>query len=343
MADLKCVLVKIVEERRKEPYANGQLKKMEWSIDQQRAIVKQNEQALEDEASWQHSWVKFMTSNPELGTKMTFGHRVQVKLDNLRHKRSGEEPPPHLIPLLVIEQKRRELNITSQMMSDEEWESCLNEIIQKGVSSSPYNWGEKDLAHLKPKPPKTPKVSKEKRIKGPEAKQKMVDMLIAAKEKRIKISIGGVSVQKIDVKNLDSHKMIWSKYIRTCFYSPMHETKEMKQTPSTGKTVFRKEPAPELEQEMDKILQSGISRKMAGDEIKKRWKSIKRKSEKKTSNPRIVKTCMICKLCADKDIEMYASKKQQHEENYHDSKYFKLEEIKKNVHAWYPVIKIIMP
>ena len=341
--NLKCVLAKIVEERKKEVHANGPLEKMKWAIGQQRAIVKQNQQALEDESSWQHSWARFMSDNPELGTKMTFGHRVHVNLVNQRHVKCGEEAPTHLIPLLVIEQKRRELKITSHMMSEEEWESCLNEIIQKGIPGSPYNWGEKDLTHLKTRPTKTPKVFKEKRMKGPEAKQKMITLLTAAKEKGIKIIIGKVAVQKIDVKNLDSHKMNWSKCIRTSFYSPMHETREMKQSPSTGKTTFHKEPTPELDQEMDNILQAGVSREEAKAGIKKGWKSISRKSEKKTSAPRIVKRCAICKNLLDKDIEMYAPKKLEHEKNYHGTKYFKLEEIKKNDNAWYPVIKILMP
>ena len=122
---------------------------MDWlQIDEQRALVKQNHRALEDKTSWQYLWARFMTDNPELGIKMTFGHRVDVKLVTQRHVKNGEECPSHLIPLLVIEQMRTKLKITTHMMSEEEWGLCLGEIIQKGIPGSPYNWGKKDLAHL---------------------------------------------------------------------------------------------------------------------------------------------------------------------------------------------------
>ena len=75
----------------------------------------------------------------------------------------------------------------------------------------------------------------------------------------------------------------------------------------------------------------------------KRLKAISRSSEKKTAAPRIVKSCVICKKLLDKDIEMYAPKKLEHEKNFHGTKYFKVEEIRKNDSAWYPVIKILMP
>ena len=63
MDDLNSLLIKILEERerKKEPYAQGPLEKMGWlHIDEQRALVKQNEQALEDKTSWQYLWVRFM-------------------------------------------------------------------------------------------------------------------------------------------------------------------------------------------------------------------------------------------------------------------------------------------
>ena len=353
MDDLNSLLIKILEERerKKEPYAQGPLEKMGWlHIDEQRALVKQNEQALEDKTSWQYLWVRFMEHKPELRFKMTFGHKVDVRLVTQRHVKNGEECPSHLVPLLVIEQMRTELSIISPMMSEEEWGKCLGAIIQKGISGSPYNWGKKDLAYLKPKPPKKPKVVTTRRVIPFEAKKRMADMLKAAKDGGVKITIGKVNVQQCEVKNLDKHKMNWSKCIRTCLYSPMHETKEMKYTPSTRTVNFVKEPTPELEKDLSKILRPGIRKREVMDEIRRKGKPPKKKCEQNTLAPRIYKTCMICQYAwkghdskSGKEVTLGAANKVKHEKKYHGSRFFLMEEIRKNDNAWYPVKKIVMP
>ena len=69
----------------------------------------------------------------------------------------------------------------------------------------------------------------------------------------------------------------------------------------------------------------------------------KKKSQQKTLDTRIKRRCNICKLVGElEEVEVYSPNKLQHEETYHDSKYFKLEEIRKNDEAWYPVIKILI-
>ena len=351
MTDLKSVIKRILEEKVDEPYAEGPLKKMAWlHIDEQRALVNQNHHALKDKTSWQHLWVSFMEDKPELGLKLSLGHRADVKLVTQRHVKNGEECPAHLIPLLVIEQMRTELDIKSPMMSEEEWGKCLGAIIQKGISGSPYNWGKKDLAHLKPKPPKKPKVITKRRVKGDEAKNKMSYMLKAANDGGVQITIGGVKLRSLEVKTLESHKMNWSKCIRTCLYSPMHQTKEMKYTPSTRTVRFVKEPTPKLEEEFTMILQPRVRKREVMAEIRRKGKPPKKKCEQNTLAPRIYKTCMICEFAwkgydskSGKEVILGAANKVKHEKKYHGSEFFLMEEIRKNDDAWYPVKKIVMP
>ena len=217
----------------------------------------------------------------------------------------------------------------------------MGEIIQKGISGSPYNWGKKDLAHLKPKSPKKTKVNIVRRVKGAASKMKTSALLTEARKDDIKIIIGGVRVRSCSVSSLESKKMDWSMHIRTYLYSHMHKTKEMKYTPSTGRIVFVKEPTPELEEELTKALQPGISKRVVMDEIRRKWKPMKISHEKNTLAPRIYKSCFLCQLTLGKDVTMGASYIRRHEKKYHGSKYLDFEQIRYS--AWYPVTKILLP